>query len=466
MLRTYESFIKEIKNKKVLFCGIGRSNLPFMQMLTEESVDISVYDAKTEAKISQEILENLKANKNITLRLADESVFDEFFDVVIRTPGISYLSEKIQKLKNNGSAVTSEMEIFFELCPCPIIGITGSDGKTTTTTVISKILENAGKTVHLGGNIGKPLLPNIKNIKEDDIAVAELSSFQLMSMRQSPQIAVVTNISPNHLDFHKDMDEYVTAKKQIIFHQSAFSRAILNYDNEGTRKMAPDVRGNLLFFSTKEKLDSGVWVNSENEIIFSKNGKNTKVLNANEIKLPGKHNLENYLAAIAATFEIAGINATEKTAKTFAGVAHRMEFVRNYQGVSYYNDSIASTPTRTINGALSLFNQKVILIAGGYDKKVPFDNFAKEIAKKVSAVILMGNTKEKILNEIMKLPENERQGLKIFEAQDMQEAVETAKKESKPGGTVILSPACASFDLYKDFEERGNHFKSIVKNII
>lgn len=466
MQRTYESFIEEMKNKKILFCGIGRSNLPFIKMLAEKAISITVYDAKTEKTINKEILENLKTNENINLRLADENVFNEFFDVVIRTPGMSYFSEKIQKLKRNGCSVTSEMEIFFELCPCPIIGITGSDGKTTTTTIISKILENAGKTVYLGGNIGKPLLPNIKNIKENDIAIAELSSFQLMSMRKSPQTAVITNISPNHLDFHKDMNEYVISKKQIIFHQSAFSKAVLNYDNEETRKMAPDVRGELLFFSTKEKPHSGVWVNNKNEIMFIKNGKETKILNTNDIKLPGKHNLENYLAAIAATFEIAGISAIEKTAKSFGGVEHRMEFVRNCKGVSYYNDSIASTPTRSINGALALFNQKVILIAGGYDKKVPFDSFAKEVAKKVSAIILMGNTKEKILNEIIKLPQTERQSLKIFEAKNMQEAVETAKNESKPGDIVILSPACASFDLYKDFEERGNHFKTIVKNII
>lgn len=464
MENSYEKFIKSIKNKKILFYGLGKSNLPFIQILLKEKINISLYDSRPKEAFSSELIAKLEDNDHLKLYFSNDNIFNNYFDIVIKTPGISFLSEKIQNLRNQNSIITSEMEIFFELCPCKIIAITGSDGKTTTTTIISEILKNSGKIVHLGGNIGSPLLPKIKEIKETDIAVIELSSFQLMSMRKSPDIAVVTNISPNHLDYHKNIEEYISCKKQIIYHQNAFSKAIVNFDNLETRKMAQDVRGKLYFFSTHEKLRNGVWINDKQDIVFSKNGKDEYVLNVSNIKLPGKHNLENYLAAIAATYELSNSENIKKTAETFSGVEHRMEFVRNVNGVSYYNDSIASTPTRTISGAFSLFDKKILLIAGGYDKKIPFDSFAKEIIKKVSCLILMGNTSEKIFKEVSKLPNYEKT-LKILKVKDMQEAIKQAQLNSNSGDIVVLSPACASFDLYKNFEDRGNHFKSLVNKL-
>lgn len=464
MENSYEKFIKSIKNKKILFYGLGKSNLPFIQILLKEKINISLYDSRPKEAFSSELIAKLEDNDHLKLYFSNDNIFNNYFDIVIKTPGISFLSEKIQNLRNQNSIITSEMEIFFELCPCKIIAITGSDGKTTTTTIISEILKNSGKIVHLGGNIGSPLLPKIKEIKETDIAVIELSSFQLMSMRKSPDIAVVTNISPNHLDYHKNIEEYISCKKQIIYHQNAFSKAIVNFDNLETRKMAQDVRGKLYFFSTHEKLRNGVWINDKQDIVFSKNGKDEYVLNVSNIKLPGKHNLENYLAAIAATYELSNSENIKKTAETFSGVEHRMEFVRNVNGVSYYNDSIASTPTRTISGAFSLFDKKILLIAGGYDKKISFDSFAKEIIKKVSCLILMGNTSEKIFKEVSKLPNYEKT-LKILKVKDMQEAIKQAQLNSNSGDIVVLSPACASFDLYKNFEDRGNHFKSLVNKL-
>lgn len=464
MENSYEKFIKSIKNKKILFYGLGKSNLPFIQMLLKEKINISLYDSRPKEAFSSELIAKLEDNDHLKLYFSNDNIFNNYFDIVIKTPGISFLSEKIQNLRNQNSIITSEMEIFFELCPCKIIAITGSDGKTTTTTIISEILKNSGKIVHLGGNIGSPLLPKIKEIKETDIAVIELSSFQLMSMRKSPDIAVVTNISPNHLDYHKNIEEYISCKRQIIYHQNAFSKAIVNFDNLETRKMAQDVRGKLYFFSTHEKLRNGVWINDKQDIVFSKNGKDEYVLNVSNIKLPGKHNLENYLAAIAATYELSNSENIKKTAETFSGVEHRMEFVRTVNGVSYYNDSIASTPTRTISGAFSLFDKKILLIAGGYDKKIPFDSFAKEIIKKVSCLILMGNTSEKIFKEVSKLPNYEKT-LKILKVKDMQEAIKQAQLNSNSGDIVVLSPACASFDLYKNFEDRGNHFKSLVNKL-
>lgn len=460
-----EEFIEKIKHKNIMVCGIGKSNLPLLNMLTGEGITVTAYDRRHESKLPSSIISNLKSNSNIVLRAGDENVWDESYDIIIRTPGISFLSENIIKMRRHGTVVTSEMEIFFELCPCPIIGITGSDGKTTTTTIISKILEENGNKVHLGGNIGHPLLPKIKEIKKDDIAVVELSSFQLMSMRNSPTRAVVTNISPNHLDFHSSIDEYVESKKQIIYHQLPFSCTILNFDNPQTREMSKDVRGKCIFFSRANRLNSGVWIRKNGDIIYSFNGNDNFVINSDSIKIPGKHNIDNYLAAIACVYDMVSLESIEKVAKKFSGVEHRIEFVRSLNGVSYYNDSIASTPTRTIKGALSLFDKKVILIAGGYDKKVPFDSLATEILKKVSTLVLMGDSGPKIYKEILNLKEYNSNLIEIIFVNNMNEAVNYTKNHSKDGDIVILSPACASFGFYENFEERGKHFKNLVMNL-
>lgn len=463
---SYNDFIENIKNKSILFYGFSRSNIPLANMLLKENINVTIYDDKSEEKFSKADIEKLKTRPNLSLRLADGKVWDEYFDIIIRTPGISYFEEKIVNSRKKGSIITSEMEIFFDLCPCPIIGITGSDGKTTITTIIYEMLKESGFTVHLGGNIGFPLLPNINNIKKTDIAVVELSSFQLMSMRRSPEIAVISNISPNHLDFHKTMEEYIDSKKQILVHQNAFSKAVLNFENEETKKMYKISRGKTLFFSSKRRVDFGTWVDENGNIFYSENGKDTFILNRSEIKVPGNHNLENFLTAISSVIGIVSIQDIKKVAKSFNGVNHRIEFIRKVNGVSYYNDSIASTPTRTIKGALSLFKDKIILIAGGYDKKVPFDSLAKEIVKKVSILILMGNSADKILDEITHLKDYNEETLKIIKVDSMENAVKEAKNNSKSGDIVVLSPACASFDLYKNFEERGNHFKSLVSKII
>ncbi len=385
---------------------------------------------------------------------------------------MNFFFEKISTARKKGIAVTSEMEIFFDYCPCPIIGVTGSDGKTTTSTLIYEMLKAQGKTVHIGGNIGEPLLPKIESISKNDIAVVELSSFQLISMRRSPETAIITNISPNHLDVHKDMNEYIDAKKQILLHQNAFSKTILNFSNEETRNMAKSVRGETIFFSGKESLQDmpcGVWVDEDKNIIYTcakhGNTKNEIIMNTKDIRIPGKHNVENYLAAIAAIHDIVSTENIKKVARSFPGVKHRIEFVREINGVSYYNDSIASSPHRTISGTLSLFDKKIILIAGGYDKKIPFDSLAPKIAEKVSTLILLGQTSEKILGEIEKLPKNQTENLNIIKVNSMEKAVEKAKEIAKSGDIVVLSPACASFDLYKDFEERGNHFKNLVNSI-
>lgn len=463
--KNYKDFIDSLKNKTVMFCGLGKSNMPFLEILAKNGTNIIAYDGKSSDKIDDSTLKILNSYKNIKTYFADETAWELIPDVLVRTPGMNFNCEKISSMRAKNVAVTSEMEIFFDYCPCPIIGITGSDGKTTVTSIISEILKRDGKIVHIGGNIGKPLLPEIEKIHKDDVAVVELSSFQLMSMRSSPSRAVITNISPNHLDIHSGMGEYVNAKKQIFLHQNAFSATTLNYDNAETRKFANEVRGKVTFFSLQEKLKSGVWKDSDNNIISSENGKDEIIMNADNIKIPGNHNIENYLAAVACVRDMVSKESIVKTAEEFEGVNHRIEFVREVGGIRFYNDSIASTPTRTISGALSVFDGNITLIAGGYDKKLTFTELANKINNKVSVLVLLGNTSEKIKNEVLHSSNYDPTKLKIFTVESMQEAVTTAYSNSPPGSVVILSPACASFDLYKNFEERGNDFKNLVNKI-
>lgn len=465
MQQTYKDFISEIKDKTIMFCGLGKSNIPFLEMLAKQEINIVAYDGKTPEKIDSSLLKILKSYESIKLYLGDESAWNLTPDILIRTPGISFCSEKISNMRERGVTVTSEMEIFFDLCPCKIIGITGSDGKTTVTTIISEILKQSGIKIHVGGNIGNPLLPKIEKINKNDIAVIELSSFQLLSMRKSPEIAVITNISPNHLDVHRDMDEYILAKKQIFLHQNAFSRTVINFDDKISASFTPDIRGETIYFSTETSLKNGVWINKHGDIINSSNGTDDIIMHIEDIKIPGKHNLKNYLAAIACLKNIVLKDSIVKIAKTFAGVEHRIEFVREINGIKFYNDSIASTPVRVISGALSLFEKNITLIAGGYNKNLSFTEFAEKVAKRVSVLILFGNSSEKIEKEILVSQYYDPSKLKIVKVNSMHEAVDKAYKFSKPGDTVILSPACASFDHYCNFEERGHDFKNEVNKI-
>ncbi|MDR1467144.1 MAG: UDP-N-acetylmuramoyl-L-alanine--D-glutamate ligase [Oscillospiraceae bacterium] len=458
-----EFFLKSLKDKTVAFLGLGVSNLPLVHFFAKYGVKILACDKHEKDFFSDQFIEELKT-EGAALRLGENYLKDLNADIVFRTPGMPFFSNELNKIKKSGVVITSEMEVFFDLCPCKILAVTGSDGKTTTTTIISEMLKAAGKTVHLGGNIGKPLLSIVNKIKPQDIAVVELSSFQLISMRKSPDVAVITNIEANHLDVHKDMDEYINAKKNIILHQNAFSKAVLNFDNKLTRKLSELVRGQKLFFSRKERCKNGAFLDG-NDIYFSKNKEILKIMSVKDIHLKGKHNLENYLAAVSSLYEIVNIEAMQKVAKEFEGVEHRSEFIRKINGVKYYNDSIASSPTRTIKGTLSIFPDKIILIAGGYDKKIPFDKLGEVIPQKVKVLILMGQTAENIKSAVKCSSEYSKNNPRIIKVKDMEKALSVAKSVAKSGDIVSLSPASASFDLYKDFVQRGEHFKKIVKNL-
>lgn len=453
-----EQFFTSIQGKTVTFCGIGRSHMPLIRLFREKGALVSARDKRS----LEELGDNGKALQEwgVQLILGENYLEDLREDIIFRTPGMKYHLPQLEAARKRGAAVTSEMEVFFQLCPCKIYAVTGSDGKTTTTSIIAELLKAQGKTVHLGGNIGKPLLPEIESIQPEDCAVVELSSFQLISMRESPDVAVVTNLSPNHLDVHKDMQEYIDAKKNILLHQGAFSRTVLNAGNEITASFAPQVRGDCWMFRRGAPVERGVWCDGETIYVHGQ-----ALLPISQIRIPGWHNVENYMAAIAAVWGDVEPETIRRVAETFAGVEHRAEFVRELRGVKYYNDSIATSPTRVISGMLSLFPQKILLIAGGYDKHIPFEPLGPAVCDKVKTLILLGDTAQKIQDAVQAAPQYQEGCPEILRVDNMEQAVAAAAAHAQPGDIVSLSPACAAFDLYPNFEVRGRHYKDIVNGL-
>ncbi len=454
-----EAFYKGLMGRRVAFCGIGRSHMPLIGQFQQAGAVVSARDRRGLEGLGEN--GRKLAEMGVALHLGEGYLQELTEDVIFRTPGMPFHLPELEAARARGQAVTSELEVFFQLCPCKAYAVTGSDGKTTTTTLIAEFLKAQGKTVHLGGNIGKPLLPQVGDIGPGDCAVAELSSFQLISMREAPDVAVVTNLSPNHLDVHKDMREYIDAKKNVFLHQNAFSRTVLNADNEITASFAPEVRGDAWLFSRKARPARGVWC--DGEAIFV-NGE--EVLPVSEIKIPGWHNVENYMSAIAAVWGDVDPENIRQVARAFSGVEHRAEFVREVDGVKYYNDSIASSPTRTISGTLSLYPGKIVLICGGYDKHIPYAPLGPVICDKVKALVVMGDTGPKIEEAVRQAGNYQEGAPAILRAKTMEEAVALARQHARPGDVVSLSPASAAFDLYPNFEVRGRHFKELVGALV
>lgn len=448
---TLDQYRNFIKNKTVAVVGIGVSNLPLIDFLLECGANVSACDKKGRAEIEETA--NYLESKGVTLKLGAEYLSDLDADVIFKSPGIRPDIPEFEAARKKGAIVTSEMELFFEICPCEIIAVTGSDGKTTTTTLISEMLKKQGYTCHVGGNIGKPLVAEVKDMLSTDKAVLELSSFQLFTMRKSPRVAVITNVTPNHLDWHKDFDEYIESKKNIMKYQDESGLLVTNIANDISKEIGIHAKGKNRTFSSKEE----AFVHLEDDNIICDD---EKIISTNDIKIPGAHNVENYMAAIAAVRDYVSNDTIEYVAKNFGGVEHRIEFVREVGGVRFYNDSIASSPTRTM-AALNSFEQKLVLIAGGYDKKIPFDELGVKINEKVKKLILVGHTADKIKLAV----ENAGKETEIFVCEEFKQAVLKAYEEAAEGDVVILSPACASFDLFKNFMIRGEKFKEIVNNI-
>ena len=456
-----KQFWNNLEGKKIAMCGIGISHTQLILDFLKKGARVFACDRRTREQLG-DVAMTLEA-AGAELRLGENYLDNLEVDIIFRTPGMNFNLPELYSARKKGIAVTSEMEVFFDLCPATIFAVTGSDGKTTTTTLISEMLKREGKTVHLGGNIGTPLLPIIDNIKPEDYVVVELSSFQLISMRKSPDVAVVTNVAPNHLDVHKDMDEYVEAKRNIIMHQNAFSRTVLNYDNEITFGFKPDTRGQTLGFSMERSVKNGAWLDCDGMLHMSYRGIDVPLLDRREIAILGDHNVANYLAAISAVWGYVSAESIRDVARNFNGVEHRNEFVREIDGVRYYNDSIASSPTRTIAG-LKVFDGNVILLAGGYDKHIPFEPMAPYILDKVKLLLLTGPTADAI-EKVVRECEGYNGKPEIIKLKDIKEAVEVAKSRAVSGDVVTLSPACASFDAFPNFAARGKYFKDLVNSL-
>lgn len=458
MKRDFKEFKEFIKNKNTAVVGIGISNIPLISFLLDLGAKVSAFDKKSEKQLGK-IVDEFK-QKGVEFILG-ENYLDKLtgYDVIFKTPSMRIDSPYFVRAKEEGTYITSEMEEFIKYCPAKIYGVTGSDGKTTTTSLMYNLLKEQGYKTWVGGNIGTPLFSNIEQISKDDKVVLELSSFQLMTMNVSPEVSIVTNLSPNHLDMHKDMKEYVKAKKNIYKYQDKNGVLVLNNDNEITNSMASEAKGKVIKFSTKEVLSDGTYYKDGVLYAFGK-----EVCKASDIVIRGMHNVENYLAAFCALYKDITIETMRKVAVTFSGVEHRIEFVRELNKVKYYNSSIASTPSRTL-ADIKVFDKPVILIAGGYDKKIPFEPLAEQGYTYIKKLILLGATKDKIMASFLKVINEKNINLPIIMANSLEDAVEKAKNEAGSGDVIILAPACASFDMFPNFEERGKKFKEIVNNL-
>ncbi|MBR2743171.1 MAG: UDP-N-acetylmuramoyl-L-alanine--D-glutamate ligase [Clostridia bacterium] len=458
----YKEYFEGLKGKKVAVIGIGISNLPLIYMLLSYGADVCARDKKSKEALGETYNELIRRGARVVA--GDDYLSDLNEEIIFKTPGMRYDVKELVQARKRGSAVTSEMEVFMELCPARVFAVTGSDGKTTTTTLIYEMLKKEGYTCHLGGNIGAPLLPKIAEIKKEDMVVLELSSFQLQTMKKSPEAALITNITPNHLDYHKSMEEYVEAKKHVYLYQKAGARLVLNRDNSITDALYGEIGEECekLGFSKKLRGADGAYLD-DGDIYMIKDGKKTRVMSREDIYLPGMHNVENYLAAIAMVWGYVTPENIVYTARNFTGVQHRIEPVRELHGVRYYNDSIASSPTRTLAG-LNSFDQKLILIAGGYDKNLDYTVMGDVLIEKVKTLVLTGATAGKI-EAAVRENKNYKGKPEIIRAQSFKDAVLAARDAAKEGDIVILSPASASFDLFKNFEERGNEFKRIVNEL-
>jgi UDP-N-acetylmuramoylalanine--D-glutamate ligase len=458
------AFKESIKNKKVAVIGLGVSNTPLVEYLGKLGAKITVLD-RSDRDVLKDKIDSLN-DYDIDFSLGENYLsMLKGFNVIFKTPIVRPdIPEILEELKN-GAVITSEMEIFFDLCPAEIFAVTGSDGKTTTTTIIYQLLKEAGYNCFLGGNIGTPLLNRIDEIQSDDKIVLELSSFQLMTMKKSPHVAVITNISPNHLDVHTSMEEYIDAKKNIYRYQNSDDLIVLNYDNSITHDLMSEVPGRAVYFSRIHEPESGAFLKGD-VLCYKENGETFEILNRSDIQLRGNHNIENFLAAIAATRAYVGADTVKKAAQGLTGIEHRNEFVRELNGVKYYNDSIGSSPSRTM-ATLNAFDQRVILIAGGYDKKLPYDPLGDVLVEKTKHLILIGQTASQIEMALMRRLVGKYRGIniRITHCSTLRQAMDCASLSAKPGDVVLLSPASASFDMFKNFEERGEYFKKYVNEL-
>ena len=450
-------FNDKLRDKKIAIIGAGVSNLPLIEYMAKLSDNVVLFDMKELSEDANDLVKKYNINTSLGDNYLEKLVG---FDYIFRSPSCLPTNSYIEKEVDRGAIVTTEVEEVIKLSPCKVIGITGSDGKTTTTTIISEVLKSLGYTVHTGGNIGTPIFTNMDKVKEEDIIVLELSSFQLMGMRVSPNISVITNISKNHLDIHKDYQEYIDAKKNIFLHQNEEDIVVLNYDDELVKSFDKEAKGEVRYFSSKDKLNDNYYLEGE---YIKYNDK--VIINTKDLTIRGVHNYINICTVLNAIKDyITDMDKVLDIIKKFPGVHHRIEFIREIDGVKWYNDSASSTPSRTIAG-INAFDEKIILLAGGYDKNIPYDSLAKPILDKVRVLILFGNTKDKIYDAVMKESKIENKEVEIYIERTLEEVISRAKEVANEGEVVLFSPASASFDMFKNAYQRGDIFRELVNKL-
>lgn len=451
--------LEQIRDKKVLIAGFGVEGQATFEFLQKHGISADIADVSPSVDLkSMDIRE--KHLRTITGENYLDSASD--YDVVFRSPGISPLTPELKLAREKGTEITSQIKLFMEICPCKTIGVTGTKGKGTTSSLIYEILKASGKDVHIGGNIGVPAISLLEKINEDSIVVLELSSFQLMDLEKSPNIAVVLNVTSEHLDYHKNREEYVEAKQSIVQYQNAGNFAVVNTDYETSRLFKDMTKAQIFEISTTHEVEIGCYVNENDEVILKSGDIEEKIASFPELQLRGRHNLENVCAAVAASYLAeAQIDPTRGAVKAFKGLEHRLEFVAKVNEVKYYNDSFATTPETTI-AALSAFSEPIVLIAGGSEKGSDYTEMGKVIAQKTKSVFLIGDTAQEIKDKVVSIsPDADiREGFT-----DMKAIVEEAGDIAKPGDVVVLSPGCASFGLFENYKQRGELFKKAVENM-
>ena len=462
----FEEFKNNIKGKKIAVLGLGVSNIPAIEYLNNLGAIIYAHD-KIESL--DERHENIKKLDNITFYLGD-NVFKDLdkVDYILRSPGIKPFTPEIEEALKKGVILTSEIELLMKYAPCKVIGITGSAGKTTTTTLVTEILKDAGYNVWTGGNIGIPLFTKLDKIKKEDIIVLELSSFQLMTMKKSPNISVITNIYEDHLDYHRSFDEYVEAKLNIYSHQKDGNTCVINKDSKYFDLFYNTIKENgsnlnIKYFSKKPFIENGAYID-EGKIVYNENGEKIDIIETSKLKLMGIKNHLNVCTAISILKDLVDIESIRKSLINFKGVEHRIEYVDTKNGVQYYNDSISTTPGKAM-AALTAFDKKIILIAGGYDKNLDYSGLGDYIINAAKHVILLGDTTKKIQDSILKSKLYNKENIKIECVDTLDEALNQAKNVAKSGDIVVMSPASASFDMFKSYKQRGNIFKELVSKI-
>ena len=456
-----EDFESNMKNQKIAVIGLGVSNIPLIDYLYKKNANVTVFDDREEEKLEQNVINKIK-DYGFKFYLGKGNLNNlKGFDLIFRSPSCLPTKPELIEEKNRGAIVTTEIEQLIKMAPCKIIGVTGSDGKTTTTTLTYEILKNAGYKVYLGGNIGIPLFTKLSEIEPDDIIVLELSSFQLMGMEISPEIAGITNITPNHLNIHKDYQEYIDAKKNIFKYQDENGVLVLNADNDITNSCRDEANGKVIMFSSTKKLENGFIV--DNGIIKEcEDGIRRHIIDTKDLKLKGEHNFQNICTALALTKGLVDIDKAVDTIKEFSGVHHRLELVRVIDGVEWYNDSASTSPTRGISALNAFDNKEIVLIAGGADKNLDYTPIGRPIVENVRCLILIGQTANKIYEAVKKELELQNKNLDIHMCESFKQSLDLAKRVAKSGQIVLFSPASTSFDMFKDMYDRGDRFKEEV----